>query len=88
MSVEREDGVVSLRRRKHEGDSLRKDPGAEIKENLPAPTTKLVEESQTAAPSLSANTFWLTRILFIRSLGFIYCKWLYFFIVTVCNYSL
>ena len=41
------------------------------------PEKQLVEDKATkksSSGSLSSGSYWLTRIIFIRSLGFIYCK--------------
>ena len=35
---------------------------------------KATKKSSSASGSLSPGSYWLTRIIFIRSLGFIYCK--------------
>ena len=33
-----------------------------------------IKETSSVSSSLSPGSYWLTRIIFIRSLGFVYCK--------------
>ena len=35
---------------------------------------KVVSNKQSSIVALSAGSYWLTRIVFIRSLGFVYCE--------------
>ena len=62
----------SLRQRK-----LVKDQGNPSSGRAEATTGDSKEPVVVKNVPLSSNTFWLTRIIFIRSLGFIYCKSLY-----------
>lgn len=45
------------------------DPAAEGKDN-----TVDKDKKPTMETKLEAGTYWLTRIVFIRALGFVYCK--------------
>lgn len=42
-----------------------------------------VEREKLSTQFLSANTYWLTRIIFIRSLGFVYCK----LTISMCSFG-
>lgn len=48
------------------------DPSAAVEEMAPAEAST---RQPTDAAALCANTHWLTRIVFIRSLAFVYCEY-------------
>ena len=60
-----------LRRRKggvNEGKDIKKEEKIGDKKNLRDPAVT------SPAGTVEPGTYWLTRIVFLRSLGFIYCK--------------
>lgn len=68
----------SVRRRKHEETPADSQNAPHSVEEL---RSVAVSEEETMSPSaaasvaaLSPNTYWLTRMVFIRSLGFVYCE--------------
>ena len=69
MSADDEHPSISLRKRKikQKENELNLSPSSP---ETPKGTSKEPEEEQLSP----GTTFWLTRIVFIRSLGFIYCE--------------
>lgn len=65
-----------LRRRKggvHEGKDIKKEEKTRDEKNL--------RDARATSPAgnVEPGTYWLTRIVFLRSLGFIYCKLLNYY---------
>ena len=73
-----QDGTAgSIRKRKHK-DEIPTSGAVEdvIKETGSAATDTLFEGTNVKEGVLTTHSFWLTRIIFIRALGFIYCEYI------------
>lgn len=35
------------------------------------------EDKRGVKQEMKSGSYWLTRVVFVRSLGFVYCKWLH-----------
>ena len=64
---------VGLRRRLPGGEQDGRDTET-ISASTQQEVDKVVSNKQSSIVALSAGSYWLTRIVFIRSLGFVYCE--------------
>ena len=64
---------VGLRRRHPGGEQDGRDT-ATISASSQQEVDKVVSNKPSSMVALSAGSYWLTRIVFIRSLGFVYCE--------------
>ncbi len=73
--LEEEAGTLNSVRRRKNPEQISKESNSESELNQP-PAEKEKEKKERSLPGFlfSSRTFWLTRIVFVRSLGFIYCE--------------
>lgn len=69
-----EEADHELRRRRVAGENDEKIGGSSSESEKQLVKEIATKKSSSVAGSLSPGSYWLTRIIFIRSLGFIYCK--------------